>query len=740
MKINLIIKIFLPTILIVFCVFNQIYTPKWSIYLQNSIFDHYQNIAPRISDTNHVYIIDIDEISLGKIGQWPWPRYIFSDLIEILNSEYKVAAIGFDILFSEVDRLSPNLIFKEINKKKDINIDPKVILNFDDYDTIFGNSINDAKNIVLSISLNSNTSENKYIKKSSQSLVGGDPMGNLIINENFVSNLEVFSKKAAGQGFINSAMDVDGIIRKVPVISTLKSFLDKKSYIVPSFGFELLRVAQNSNNFIIKSNKFGSLVYPIAIKNKEFTHKLDKSGNAWIKFSKFPQNRLIPINKILDKSYKGPLKNKIVIVGSSAAGLKDSILTPLESNIIGSEIHAQYIENAINNSFLEKPSYVNGLEIFFTIIFSIIIIFVVYYKSAIFSSILSLFFSLILICSSWFSFNYLNILVDPSLSLISAIGTWIIMTSIVYLDEQKEKRFLKNAFGRYLSPYMVEELSKNPNQLKLAGDNKIITVMFCDIRNFTSISETFVNKPEELTNILNNILNPLSEIILKHNGTIDKYMGDCIMAFWNAPLDNSEHGSDALLCSLEMIDSIKKLNFEIKNKFEVEEIAIGIGLNSGLATVGNMGSNLRLDYSIIGDCVNLCSRLEGQSKLLSVPIVIGENLVNGDFFGDNKESFLNEFQIIELDNVAVKGKAKGTKCYTILSSHNHIDNEYLSIHYQFLNRYYEGNFKQSLIKLKVLLKIKNILYEYYKTMEERCKSLDEQQIKDWNGITISKIK
>ena len=146
MKINLIIKIFLPTILIVFCVFNQIYTPKWSIYLQNSIFDHYQNIAPRISDTNHVYIIDIDEISLGKIGQWPWPRYIFSDLIEILNSEYKVAAIGFDILFSEVDRLSPNLIFKEINKKKDINIDPKVIINFDDYDKIFGNSINDAKN------------------------------------------------------------------------------------------------------------------------------------------------------------------------------------------------------------------------------------------------------------------------------------------------------------------------------------------------------------------------------------------------------------------------------------------------------------------------------------------------------------------------------------------------------------------------------------------------------------------
>ena len=149
------------------------------------------------------------------------------------------------------------------------------------------------------------------------------------------------------------------------------------------------------------------------------------------------------------------------------------------------------------------------------------------------------------------------------------------MTSIVYLDEQKEKRFLKIAFGRYLSPYMVEELSKNPDQLKLTGDNKIITVMFCDIRNFTSISETFVNKPEELTSILNNILNPLSEIILKHNGTIDKYMGDCIMAFWNAPLDNSKHGSDALLCALEMIDSIKKLEGSVKIiKMEIEKIRI----------------------------------------------------------------------------------------------------------------------------------------------------------------------
>ena len=740
MKINLIIKIFLPTIFILSCVFNQIYSPKWSIYLQNTIFDHYQNISPKISYTNHVYIIDIDEISLRKIGQWPWPRYIFSNLIEILNSEYKVAAIGFDILFSEKDRLSPNHIFKEINKKKDINIDPKIIQTFDDYDKIFGNSISEAKNIVLSISLNPNTTENKYIKKASLSLVGGDPIESLIINENFVSNLEVFTKKSAGQGFINSAMDVDGIIRKVPVISTLKSSLDKKNYIVPSFGFELLRVAQNSNNFLIKSKEFGSLVYPIAIKNKEFTHKLDKSGNAWIRFSKFPQNRLIPVNKILDKSYKGSLKNKIVIVGSSAAGLKDSILTPLESNIIGSEIHAQYIENAIDNSFLEKPAYMGGLEIFFTIIFSLIIIFVVYYKSAIFSSILSLFFLLILISSSWFSFNYLKILVDPSLSLISSMGTWIIMTSIVYLDEQKEKRFLKNAFGRYLSPYMVEELSKNPDQLKLAGDNKVITVMFCDIRNFTTISETFLKKPQELTSILNSILNPLSEIILKHNGTIDKYMGDCIMAFWNAPLDNSEHGSDALLCSLEMIDRLKKLNFEIKNRFKVEEIAIGIGLNSGLATVGNMGSNLRLDYSIIGDCVNLCSRLEGQSKILNVPIVIGENLVKGNFFGNNKESILNECQIIELDNVAVKGKAKGTRCYTILSSHDHIENEHLNIHYEFLKVYYEGNFKQSLIKLKVLLKIKNILYQYYKAMEERCKSLDEQQIKDWNGISSSKIK
>ena len=337
-------------------------------------------------------------------------------------------------------------------------------------------------------------------------------------------------------------------------------------------------------------------------------------------------------------------------------------------------------------------------------------------------------------------FKNFNILIDPTLTIFSCIGNWIILTSILYFNEQKEKIFLRNAFGRYLSPVMVEKITQNPDQLKLTGDNKIITVMFCDIRNFTKISENFQSKPKELTSLINSILDPLTKIILNQNGTIDKYMGDCIMAFWNAPLKNEKHCEDALVCSLEMIECVEKLNLDFKSKFGIEGIGIGIGINTGLATVGNMGSNIRLDYSIIGDCVNLGARLEAHSKELGVPIVIGENVLNDDYFKINSKEFLGEFQIFELDNIALKGKKEATKCYTLIPHSNKLKKGETEIHYKFLDQYYEGRFKEAIVTLTHLIGLNNYLVNYYNLMKDRCLSFDKERINNWDGITKSNKK
>ena len=443
----------------------------------------------------------------------------------------------------------------------------------------------------------------------------------------------------------------------------------------------------------------------------------------------------ISVSDIIKQKYpKDFFKDRILIVGTSAPGLFDLRSTPLKNNVPGVKIIADLTDQILSGSFLQRPDWIFGLELFTGFTLAILITIFIQFLGPIGGLSVFLIGNGISIFGSFYIFENYLFLIDPISPLVICLISYLVITFFNFLFTELERRKVRNAFSQYMSPVMVEKLAQSNKSLKLGGERREMTFLFSDIRGFTAISEKYKDDPESLTVLINSILTVLSNEVLDQDGTIDKYMGDCIMAFWNAPSEDSLHREKSIEAAFKMSEALNKLNESLDRKGE-NKLSIGIGINSGECIVGNMGSEKRFDYTVLGDAVNLASRLEGQSGNYGMQIILGEETI--------KKISKHEYLLFELDLISVKGKSEPTSIFTVFNSWNaEVAYEvFYEEHMDFLRNYRSKNWdkaKQHIDKYRLSIPEFTL---YYTLFLNRIDELSKQSLpEDWSGIFAAETK
>jgi len=622
-------------------------------------FDSLQKLSPRPYDERQpVRVVDIDDASLAALGQWPWPRTVMAELIAKIGAA-GAASITTDIIYAEPDRTSLVRYTKGLPGDRAEEV-AKLIGGPLDNDAVFAATIKTVP-VVLGTVLIDDGNPQKASKKSGFAVAGDDPRPFLHGYTGVLPNLPALDEAASGIGATNWIPDHDGIIRRVPLM-----FRAGDSY-VPSLAAEALRVAQGASSYVLKSsNASGETAYGAKtglnhIKIGAITAPTDPDGGIWPRFRHFDQRSYIPAYKVMSGDIEpDALNGDIVLIGISAPGLKDVRATPLDSTVPGVELHVQMLEQLLTGIRLTRPDFAPPLELMFTLAVCLLIGIFLPRVRASYSTIFTIVVIAGIFGGTWYAFTRQSLLFDPVAPSAAVLVMFGACTGWTYRQTQNQKGEMRKAFGQYLSPDYVQQLIANPDKLALGGEEREMTIMFCDVRGFTGISETL--DAHGLTRFINMLLTPLTGEILERRGTIDKYMGDAIMAFWNAPLPNPEHADFAVKAGIAMANSMARFNEIWKADCEAagrvyKEVKIGVGLNTGVCCVGNLGSDQRFDYSVIGDEVNIASRFEGLTKQYGVTLAIGERTAELiEHTGMAK---------IELDLVRVKGRNKPSNLYTL---------------------------------------------------------------------------
>ena len=638
-------------------------------------FDTLQQISPRepIED-DPILIIDIDDESLSNLGQWPWPRDLLSKLVE--NTELALTT-SFDIVFGERDRTGSDVLTEQYSTSSNL---VKELKKIKPNDEVFAESMESHTTVVLGSAPN-NKLVNEYIGPKFGLIIQGDSPKQFLPNYTGIqNNLPSLMDSAAGIG----SMSIGG---ESSIVRSLPTFEVVNGQIVPSLMLETLRVAIGASTYQIKSsNASGELAFGenTGINNIKLGNVIiptNANGYLWL-HSTYKENlNIVPAFDVIeDKFDKKFFVGKIVLIGTSASGLLDIRNTALEKDIPGVTVIAQGIQQILNGDFLVRPDWMEGAEFLFGLFFSIFICLIIQYFGPIGGLITFSIANLSSLFGSFYGFNNLNLLIDPISPLIICLMSYLIITFFNFLFTELERSKVRTAFSQYLAPEMVSRLAESSESLKLGGERKNMTFLFSDIRGFTAISESYKSNPEELTDLINNLLTVLSNEILKNNGTIDKYMGDCIMAFWNAPTDQIDHSDLALKASFDMEKALHEFNINFKEDKGME-LKIGIGINTGECIVGNMGSEKRFDYTVLGDPVNLASRLEGQSGTYGFQRIVGAETVN---------NLQTDACLFEVDLIQVKGKSEPVKIYTSFENFSLVDDalmEFKNDHKNFLQSY-----------------------------------------------------
>jgi adenylate cyclase len=620
--------------------------------LRTRTFDFFQVLRPRPQEIRPVVIVDIDEASLKAIGQWPWPRTTVADLVTQIT-QLGAVAIGFDIIFPEPDRMSPAIAersFRGIDAETRAKLD-----SLPSNDEALADVIKHSRVVIGQAGAAApevKTTADAALQ-TGFAVRGPDARPYLVTFAGLLRNVPVIEQAAAGRGLFSINPESDGIIRRVPVIMTAQGSL------VPSLSLEMLRVVTGSSAILVRVDEAG--VQSVAVPGLEVP--TDRNGQFWVHFNHHDPERYISAKDVLQGNVPPDrLAGKLVLIGTSAIGLLDLKTTPLDAAIPGVEVHAQILESVLSKSSLVNPNYAIGAELALAVLFGLAIIVAAPMLPA--SIVIVLGGCLIagLIGLSLYLFVEHNLLIDFTYPLISSWLIYLVLTFVNYFREQKQRRQIRSAFGYYLSPHMVEQLARSPEKLVLGGEERRMTILFSDVRGFTTISEHYKDDPQGLTRLMNRFLTPLTNAIIERKGTIDKYIGDAIMAFWNAPVDDQEQEANACEAALEMLSRAEMLNNELKREAETNggvymPLRIGIGLNTGPCVVGNMGSDFRFNYSVLGDTVNLASRLEGRTKDYRIPVVIGSRTAEGA---------RQKFAVMEIDLIMVKGKKQPEAVFTVI--------------------------------------------------------------------------
>lgn len=613
-------------------------------------FDTFQRIDPRVKTARPVTIVDINEESLAKLGQWPWPRTRIADMVANLT-KLGAVVIAFDVIFAEPDRLNPD---NAADTFRNLDEETKAKLRtLPSNDQIFADAMRRSRVVLGQSGLPEVLTQfDKTLPVTGFAMLGEDPQRFMFNFPGLLRNTQVLEKAAAGRGLLTINPERDGIIRRVPMI------MQAQGATMPSLTFEMLRVATGTDTIFIKSDMAG--IKSVAVKGLEVP--TDRNGQLWIHFAQNDPSIYVSAADVLEgKVAPEKIARKLVVIGTSAVGLNDIKTTPVSPAMPGVEIHAQVLEAALTKMLLSQPPYAPLLEFGAALLLGILVIAFAPMFGPVTLVAVGALFAALLVGTSWYFYTQHRLLIDFTYPLLSTTLIYLTLIFSSFVREQAQRRQIRSAFGQYLSPALIEQLAQSPEKLVLGGEEREMTIMFSDVRGFTTISESYKHDPQGLTTLMNRFLTPLTNAILARKGTIDKYMGDAIMAFWNAPLDDKEHQLNACEAAIDMLERIDELNKQ--RELEAKEgghayipINVGVGLNTGMCVVGNMGSDLRFDYSVLGDSVNLASRLEGQSKEYGFPIIVGSKTAL---------AVKEKFAILELDFIMVKGKKEPEVIYAI---------------------------------------------------------------------------
>ena len=585
--------------------------------LRSQTFDYYQQLD-EVKQSNEVVVINIGEYSLQQWGQWPWPRQNFAQLIHDLRSK-NAGIIGLNFMFPEPDRFGGDTTLASWMK---------------------GNGI-----------ILSQTPSTKGIRSSgphigTATLGPSSPTQYLLKWPNLVTNITALEEVAEGIGVIASAPQPDNQTRTYPLAITVG---DK---IYPSFAIEMLRVYTQKPSYILKTSELGVQEFAVPPFEPIVTQPM---GTAYIRFNNtFEEVEYVDINSLPD------LAGKFVIVGVSAEGISNPVPTP-RGNILPQHIQAHMLQNFIDGSNIQRSELSALYELLGALLGMILVAFAIY-KLPIWAGLVTTV-TIIggIVYYSVHSYTANLVLLDATFPV---LATFLIFSQASFNNfwiQFKLREQIKKQFEHYLAPAMVKKLQKNPELLQLGGETKTMTYLFSDIRGFTPISEQFKTDPQGLGKLINKYMTPMTDLVLANNGTVDKYIGDALMAIWGAPLDIEDHAQQAVDTARAMEPALAKLNKELRDEGLIE-LSIGIGLNTGDAVVGNMGSDQRFDYSVLGDSVNLAARLEAQTKEYGVFFMFTEHTL--------KQIERAEGTVM-LDKIAVKGQSEPVKIYTILDNHKY---------------------------------------------------------------------
>ena len=625
--------------------------------------------------SSNIVVANIGEKAIEKYGQWPFPRGTHAEIIQDIYN-HNAGLVGTTVMFPEHDRFGQ---------------DSQLAAAFQTYPVVIAQTVNQEC-----------TRNNTNTRKTGVAVIGdGNPTEFLPNYPCVLDNISVLQENAAGVGITSTLPESDGIVRRVPLLAV------SKGEYYPAFLIEMLRVAAGDSSYQAKINQTGVEALRIPQFGKINT---DEYGRVFMN-----PNYQFESFEIGDKALPD-LTGKIVVLGPTADGIANPLATA-SGEQMPLQVQASLLQTLIDGDSVAIPNWVSLVDLVAFALLSLAIIILSNVRYSI------IWIGLLLagyIYSPVYLFANNKILFDITFNVIAAIIIYMHIYSVKYIAEFLQKQQIKKQFGTYLSPDLVAQLQRQPELLQLGGTEQELSIMFTDVRGFTTISEHYGRDVQGLTTIMNRYMTVMTKSILENKGTLDKYIGDAQMAFWNAPLNNEKHALDAVKTAFKMLNDLKEFNEEI-TKEGIPAFGMGLGINTAYVVVGNMGSDQRFDYTCLGDGVNLASRLEGQSKPYGVKLIIGPR--TADLVRD-------VYQVIELDYLAVKGKTEPVNIYTVVEKK---DRAAERAHTRFLDHYRAGRWDRAIAMAHEMGPLwKGELEDYYAMMIERMKS--QPTPKNFDGI------
>ena len=710
-------------------------------------FDNLNIAYPReIAEDSKVLIVDIDDQSLEALGQWPWPRTVYVDMVKNLTA-MGAKVIAFDGVLAEPDGSSPARVAQTIEGMEGTENLRAVLETLPDHDDMFASAIKESGIFVTGFTFSTYSLSPKRPRVSKMILAKKDVKQEFLKFaprfETAATFLPELEKAAAGNGSFMASPDHDGVLRTTGML-----FSDTKQ-LYPSLSLEALRIALMGRKDSIKigntpMEERGYIDTNYRIILGERIIPVEADAKLWVYYRDFhPQNDYLSAVKTVDTQYfeevKDRVKGRVILIGASAEGLKDLRNTPIEAFIPGVEIHANVTEQILQNKYLLRPQIAEVLEQGFILVVGVFMILMAPFVNALVMAVICGGLIVFIVGGSVYAYTEYGMLLDYVYPSISVFFIFVLSIILTYIRTEAERRQVRDAFGLYISPDFMKELTSDPDKLQLGGEIKDLSVMFTDIRSFTTISEGLT--PQELIQLMNDFLTPMSDLVMQNRGTIDKYMGDAMMAFWNAPLDDAEHARNACRTALQMNKALAPINEEMEKKAAEKGtkpvyLNAGIGINTGPAAVGNMGSRQRFAYSTLGDTVNLASRLESQTKNYGVNILIGHETYNA----------VPDFAALEFDLIQVKGKTEPVHIFALLGDEAMASGasyqELKSMHENMIASYRSKKFKEAIAlceKCKALPDWHlDVFYDLY--IERSNDMIANPPPAEWNGVFIATSK